>query len=394
MNFFVNKFAVTFSYPVIFAEKIFDKDSVLLKDLLSPVAEGRKILFVVDAEVKRAHPFLQEAIEAYFKTNLPGVTCCSEFVVVPGGESAKNEPQHLQALLEAIERNGICRHSFLAAIGGGAVLDLAGFAAAIAHRGVKHLRFPTTVLSQNDSGVGVKNGVNAFQKKNFIGSFAPPYAVINDFAFLGTLAERDWRSGISEAVKVALIKDREFFSYIENYATALRNRELAPMKELIMRCAKMHMDHIAGGDPFESGSSRPLDFGHWAAHKLEQLSQFAWKHGEAVAVGIALDATISLLNRMITETAWKRILHVLTACGFRIYAPELAMQGRSGRHQLLDGLNEFREHLGGRLTIMLLEEIGKGKEVHEMDDSKVLRAMEMLKQMQEECDRQEVAQEI
>src|SRR5438309_10693375 len=120
-----------------------------------------------------------------------------------------------------------------------------------------------------------------------MGSSAPPEAVSDDVAFLGTLPERDNRAGVVDAVKVALIRDGAFFEQIERNAVALRNFEPAEMKRLIFRCAELHLDHIAGaGDPFERGSARPLDFGHWSAHKMEQLSDYKIRHGEAVAIGI------------------------------------------------------------------------------------------------------------
>ncbi|UJH90698.1 3-dehydroquinate synthase [Antarcticibacterium sp. 1MA-6-2] len=205
---------------------------------------------------------------------------CADPLVIPGGEGVKNEKIYVEQILEASNTYGIDRHSFIVAIGGGAVLDMVGFATAIAHRGIRHIRIPTTVLAQNDSGIGVKNSVNAYNKKNFLGTFAPPFSVINDSTFLKTLDPRDWCAGISEAVKVALIKDASFFEWIEANVEKLASREMPPMEELIYRCAQMHLDHIAGGDPFESGSSRPLDFGHWAAHKLEQLTNYNLRHGK------------------------------------------------------------------------------------------------------------------
>ena len=175
-------------------------------------------------------------------------------------------------------------------------MDMAGLAAATAHRGVRHIRIPTTTLSQCDSGVGVKNGINAFGKKNFIGTFAPPFAVINDFQLLAPLSPRDKRAGFAEAVKVACIRSREFFDALEEDAAALAQFQPDAMRKLIRRCAELHMDHIAtSGDPFEFGSARPLDFGHWSAHKLEQLSDFKIRHGEAVAIGSERGGTVWLL---------------------------------------------------------------------------------------------------
>ena len=229
------------------------------------------------------------------------------------------------------------------------------------------------MLSQNDSAVGVKNSVNLFGKKNYLGTFTPPYAVLNDFNFLKTLDDRDWRSGISEAVKVALIKDLSFFTWIEKNASALAAREMKTMQELIIRCAQMHLDHISGKDPFEAGSSRPLDFGHWAAHKLEHLSNFRIRHGEAVAIGIVLDSSYSYLKGWISKADLSRIVAVFKTLGFELFASELHGEN------LIKGLQEFQEHLGGQLTITILKALGKGEEVHEMDLELIRQSIDLLK---------------
>jgi 3-dehydroquinate synthase len=252
-----------------------------------------------------------------------------------------------------------------------------GLAASLSHRGVRHVRIPTTVLSQNDSGVGVKNGINLFGKKNFMGSFQPPVAVINDSGFLTTLHERDWRAGMSEAIKVALIKDEHFFAFLEEKASLLRERNMEAMKHLIYRCAEMHMEHIAKGDPFESGSSRPLDFGHWAAHKLEQLTRHELRHGEAVAIGIALDCTYALLTGMLPQPDWQRIIRLIEQLSLPLYHEALS-QPDNNNPEVLSGLEEFREHLGGQLTIMLLSAIGTGTEVHHIDHSNMKKAIQYL----------------
>ena len=245
---------------------------------------------------------------------------------------------------------------------------------------MRHVRHSTTAtLSQADSGVGVKNGVNAFGKKNFIGTFAPPFAVINDFNLLATLSPDDKRAGYVEAVKVACIRDAGFFDEIERNAEKLVSFEPAAMKHLIHRCAELHLDHIAtGGDPFETGSARPLDFGHWSAHKLEQLSGFQISHGGAVAIGIALDVIYSQKIGLLNDQACERILKLLERLGFSLFTGELLKAGPGGRLQVLAGLEEFREHLGGELTVTLLKEIGVGVEVHEMDFAKIAEAVSEL----------------
>jgi 3-dehydroquinate synthase len=375
---------VQFSYPVHFTEALFAPENPLLADLLG--RDGpHKLLVVVDQGVLQHHPQLPRALQAYAAAHPQALRLAAPPLPVPGGEAAKNDPEWVERVHQQVNELGICRHSYVMAIGGGAVLDMAGYAAATAHRGVRLVRVPTTVLAQNDSGVGVKNGINAFGKKNFLGTFAPPYAVLNDSHFLTTLDARDWRAGIAEAVKVALIKDACFFSFIEAQAERLAQRSMPPMQQLIQRCAELHLDHIANrGDPFEKGSSRPLDFGHWAAHKLEQLSDYRLRHGEAVAIGIALDSTYSYLAGMLPATAWQRILTALEAVGFALYVPELeeALEDSSHPRSLFRGLGEFREHLGGELTLTLLTDIGHGIEVHQVDQALYRQAFALLAQRQ------------
>ncbi|MEM6633716.1 MAG: 3-dehydroquinate synthase [Bacteroidota bacterium] len=376
-------FAVPFTYDVHFTSHIFDSENTLFVDLIREAAHEQqmaKCFFVIDKGVEEAHPQLIGEIGTYCSMHSEILISVAEPLVVTGGEEVKNEPEWVDKIIEAVNVFGIDRHSYIIGIGGGAVLDMVGYAASVAHRGVRHIRIPTTVLSQNDSGVGVKNGVNYCGKKNFVGNFAPPFAVINDKEFLLTLDDRDWRSGISEALKVALIKDLKFFEEIEADAPALARREMAPMESLIYRCAEMHMDHIATGDPFEMGSSRPLDFGHWSAHKLEQLTDYRIRHGEAVAIGISLDVLYSSLLGWISQEEALRVLRVFETLGFDLYVPELTqyLDDPSHPQSILSGLNEFREHLGGRLTIMLLKDLGKGVEVHEMDATKVAQAVSLL----------------
>ncbi|MFC5412635.1 3-dehydroquinate synthase [Larkinella bovis] len=376
MNTLHQSFSVRFTYDVYFSDRLFESTNPTLLDFLQKHhSEGfrKKLLFILDEGVTTAHPELPDQIKTYF-SRVSIVDLIPDLIVIPGGEGSKNDPLLVDQLVEAVDRYGIDRHSYVVAVGGGSVLDLVGYVAAISHRGIRHLRIPTTVLSQNDSGIGVKNGVNYRGKKNFLGSFAPPTAVFNDAHFLATLDDRDWRSGMSEAIKVALIKDQAFFVWLEDNAEKLAARDLEAMQYLVHRCAELHLNHIASGDPFEMGSSRPLDFGHWSAHKLEQLTDFEVRHGEAVAIGIALDSVYSQRMGWLSEADTNRILNLERILGFSLFHPALDGDG------VLKGLNEFREHLGGRLTIMLLKAIGKGVEVHEMDPNRIREAIGILKE--------------
>lgn len=363
-------FSVKYEYKLHFTEHLFALDNKLFLNIVQDYKKGdpTKMIFVVDDKAYAGHPKLLDEIESYCLSNASQMQLM-QIMVVDGGEASKNNRSNLKEIVKGINDNNICRHSFVVVIGGGALIDMVGYAAATAHRGVKLIRIPTTVLSQNDAAVGVKNGINEFDKKNFLGTFAPPYAIINDYNFLRTLDQRDWISGIAEAVKVALIKDRVFFEYIKKHTKALAKREKEPMVHVIYKCAEMHMQHIAkGGDPFESGSSRPLDFGHWAAHKLEQLTNYKLRHGEAVAIGIALDVTYAHIIGLIKKDTLNTILTVLEEIGFDLRIP---ITNEAEVEELLKGIQEFQEHLGGELTITLISKIGVKHDVHEIDMEKM-----------------------
>lgn len=376
-------FSVPFRYVVHFTERAFNVENRVLADAFCRLEKTRrhKVLVVIDDGVERAHPSLRRAVATYAEAHAGILQVLGEPISVPGGERAKNDPAIVSGLHERMAAFGLDRQSFCLIIGGGAVQDMAGFAAATCHRGVRVVRLPTTVLGQNDSGVGVKNGVNALGMKNFVGSFAVPFAVINDFSFLETLSLRDRVAGMAEAVKVALVRDASFFEWLCSHATELARLEPAATAHMIRHCARLHVEHIAGGgDPFELGSARPLDFGHWAAHKLESLTEHRLRHGEAVGIGLALDCRYSVDAGLLDERTGDRIVSLLSTLGFRLHDPALELRDESGQLRVLEGLREFREHLGGELTVSLLRRPGDAVNVHEMDHGRVLGCVQWLAQ--------------
>ena len=330
-------------------------------------------MVVIDNEVLRTTPGLLEKISRYGERHAPLLEFVAPPFTIRGGEICKHEPTEVTQIHALVERSKLCRHSFIIAIGGGAVLDVVGYAAATAHRGLRLVRLPTTVLAQNDAGVGVKNGINAFDRKNFLGTFAPPFAIINDSFFLNTLPKRDLRAGIAEAVKVALINDRSFFDVLYSSRQDLAHFLPTAMERMIFRCAELHLQHIStSGDPFESGSSRPLDFGHWSAHKLEELAGGDLRHGEAVAIGIALDSLYSRHLGLLGDLDLHRIFTLLDDLGFCLFHPALSWLDAER------ALADFREHLGGELSITLLSGIGVKKEVNEIDIPLMKRCIAIL----------------
>ena len=353
------------THQLLNTDSAFCSDNALTQvcEALSPV----KLLPIIDEGVYANHTSLSETIQSWGDTT--NVNCCAP-LIIQGGEQSKNNFTCVERILEAVHSEHLCRKSVVLAIGGGAALDVIGFATSIAHRGIPLIRIPTTTLSACDSGLGVKNGINYFGKKNFIGVFDPPYAVINDFSFLPTLDDRHWISGMSEAVKVALIKDENLFNTIESQADALVARDASVAKDIITRSAELHLLHITtGGDPFEKNESRPLDFGHWAAHKLEPLTNFALTHGEAVSIGLALDITISKRLGFLDDSTHSRILSLLKSLNLPTTHEALL------NPELIHGLEEFREHIGGELTLLMLEGIGKPIEIHELDSETVRQAI-------------------
>lgn len=380
---YLQSFSVHYEYPVCFTERLFARDNPLFKETLSRREPARRHRFMVfiDSNVAASFPSLSHDIAGYAGLHAEAMELLAHPEVVPGGEHVKNDPVLLARLQHRLVELGVDRHAFVVGIGGGAFLDLIGYVASTTHRGIRHIRIPTTVLAQNDSGVGVKNGVNAFGVKNLLGSFAPPFAVLNDSDFLRTLQPRDKIAGMAEAVKVALIRDRAFFEWLEASAGALRDCQGAAMGRMIRHCAELHMRQIAhGGDPFETGSARPLDYGHWSAHKLEALTAHELRHGEAVAIGLVLDARYSVQVGMLPSGGEDRVFTLLKRLGFHLWHPALESRDADGQWQLLRGLREFREHLGGELTVTLLRDIGVGEEVHQMDANEILRALVWLRQ--------------
>ena len=377
------EFSVPFRFPVHFTRGAWEAGNHVTVDAFRRLEPARRhrVLVAVDDQVALGQPRLIPAIHAYFAAHAESLELAAAPVLICGGEAAKNDMAHTYAVLNRINEAGIDRQSFVAVIGGGAVLDVVSFAAAIAHRGVRIVRFPTTVLSQGDSGIAVKNSVNLFGKKNFLGTFAPPFAVINDADALRSLSHRDKIAGVSEAVKVALLKSASLYRFLEANVDRIAAGEIDVLSELCRHSAELHLQHIcSNGDPFELGSARPLDFGHWAAHKLESMTNFGLRHGEAVAIGMALDLVYAEMRDYLDRVTLERILRLLEGMGFRLFDEALLEREADGRSRVLRGLREFREHLGGRLHVTLLRAIGDPFDVNEMDEDVLEAAVEFLKQ--------------
>jgi 3-dehydroquinate synthase len=364
-----------------FTDDICGRDFEVLLELLDGGEQGRaRVLLVTETSL--------EASAAALVSRLRGaasIELVAEPLRIEGGEDLKNSVDTIRYLLQQFNAANLDRRSYVIAIGGGAMLDAVGFAAAIAHRGIRLVRLPTTTLAQADSGVGVKNAINFFDKKNWIGTFAVPWAVCNDLRLLDSLPDRDFCSGFSEAVKVALLKDPQGFDWLCDHAQDVGGRHMKFAQTAIHRSCMLHLRHItAGGDPFEMLEARPLDFGHWSAHRLEPLTQFQLRHGEAVALGVAIDCIYSSRMFGFPEQDTLRVCRCLSQLGMHLWHPLLLPAER-----LMQGLEEFRQHLGGRLTITMLRRIGEPINVHEIDAVVMKESIELLQEYDSRCQKRD-----
>jgi 3-dehydroquinate synthase len=359
-------FSPSFVHRLHFTRDVLGDDQAVLARVLEQSGERpAKVQFWVDEHVAGACPDLKGKLKEFAGNHADQLELAGNVQVVEGGEAVKNDIHILERMLKVFHAAGLDRRSYVVVVGGGAVLDAVGFAASIAHRGIRLVRLPSTTLAQADSGVGVKNGVNLFGKKNWLGSFAVPWAVINDAKLLDSLPDRDFICGFSEAVKVFLLKDPAMFDQLCRTARLIRKREPSAAFPIIAASAEAHRRHITqNGDPFEMLEARPLDFGHWSAHKLEALTNFRLRHGEAVAIGVALDTIYSSMALGLPSEVADRVLRCLVDLGFALGDSAL-----ENAQALFEGLEEFRQHLGGQLTLTMLRGVGDPIDVHEIDDS-------------------------
>ncbi|MEM9587725.1 MAG: 3-dehydroquinate synthase [Planctomycetota bacterium] len=365
-------FSVPFVHRLRVTSDVSAADYAVLRDLLDGGDNGpARVLLVAEEALAQSNPHVERLSQRLCED--AGIDLIHQ-VQLPGGEAIKNSRNGVEVVLRAINDHDLDRRSYVVAIGGGAFLDAVGYAAAIAHRGVRLIRLPTTTLAQADSGVGVKNAVNYFGKKNWVGTFAVPWAVINDSGLLTTLPDRDFRSGFSEAVKVSLLKDADHFDWLCRHAESIADRDPEISARAIDRSCRLHLRHITqGGDPFETREARPLDFGHWSAHKLEPITRYQLRHGEAVAIGVAIDCLYSSLMLGFPLADAHRVCDCLAHLGLPLWDESVAPMER-----LLDGLEEFRQHLGGRLTITMLRGVGDPIDVNQIDRDKMTQAITML----------------
>jgi len=356
------------SYPVTMARNIFSRGNHELTDLIG----RRKTLFIIDRGIGKGQ---LEAVKDYVRwSNAINKEINAVFLRVPGGETVKMNMKYVRQIIRRARQAGLDRKSVFVIVGGGATLDMGSFAADIFHRGAAHIKIPTTLLSQVDAGISMKNGINSDGRKNLLGTVSAPEAVLVDPTFLYTLRTRVISQGFAEMIKAALMRDGRYFEQIEAYYQELLQRTFSrTMEDLIWRAIEIHLTEI-NNDPFEQKLERPLAFGHVWAHWLENITNNRLSHGEAVGIGMAIDTQISEQRGLINQETRDRVINLIQRVGLPIY------DSAAVTDDYTDVLEEFRQHLGGKLTVGLLNFIGSRVDVDDITKEEIKAAINFLAQ--------------
>lgn len=270
---------------------------------------------------------------------------------LPDGEQYKNL-QTIELIYDELIRNNFDRSTGLIALGGGVIGDMVGFAAATFLRGVPFVQVPTTLLSQVDSSVGGKTGVNHALGKNLIGAFNQPELVLIDVATLDTLDPREVSAGMAEVVKYGVIKDRDFFAWLEVNYLSLQQRNVAALISAVKRSCQIKAD-IVEIDEKEGSVRAFLNYGHTFGHAIEFLSGYGqWKHGEAVAVGMVVAARISAHRKLCRQEDVDRLIALLKSLDLPINPPDYTLD------EYVAAMQRDKKVKHGSLTLVLNKQIG------------------------------------
>ena len=315
------------------------------KQLLEPYILGKQVMIVSNETV--APLYLAHYQDALLALDKNVATC-----ILPDGEKYKNI-EHLNLIFDALLQAGFNRDCTVLALGGGVIGDMAGFASACFQRGVYFIQVPTTLLSQVDSSVGGKTGINHPLGKNMIGAFQQPQVVLADMSQLATLPDRELSAGLAEVIKYALLCDEEFLVWLEANMEGLIARDETLLAEAVYRsCA--HKARIVANDEKEQGERALLNLGHTFGHAIESyLGYGEWLHGEAVATGMVMAADLSQRMGWISEAELERTKKIISRAQLPIICPKIPLD------EFLAFMSHDKKVLNGQLRLILLKKIGQ-----------------------------------
>ena len=335
-------------YPIVIIEETATENAAIdnktMASQITPYIVGQQVLIVTNETVAPLYlKALQQALEAQFT-----VRVC----VLPDGEQYKNQTS-INQIYDALMSAHFNRDVTLIALGGGVVGDMTGFAAASFMRGVNFIQIPTTLLSQVDSSVGGKTGINHPQGKNMIGAFWQPQMVLADMSTLKTLPARELSAGLAEVIKYALIMDVDFLTWLEQNLPAMMILDLAVLGEAVKRCCEYKANTVAQ-DERESGVRALLNFGHTFGHVIETHEGYGnWLHGEAVAAGMVQAAELSQKIGWLTCDEVARVKRVLALANLPITPPPIEVQTALGL------MGHDKKVKDGQIRLILLKSLGK-----------------------------------
>ena len=310
---------------------------------IAPYIKGKQVMIVTNTTVEKLYlADLVAGLEEDFEVMS---------VVLPDGEQYKTQ-QYIDTIYDALMDNHCSRDVTLVALGGGVIGDMTGFAAASFMRGVNFIQIPTTLLSQVDSSVGGKTGINHPKGKNMIGAFWQPQMVLADMHTLTTLPQRELSAGMAEVIKYALIMDETFLDWLEDNMAALMGLDKVALAEAVARCCQYKADIVAQ-DEREAGKRALLNFGHTFGHVIETHEGYGqWLHGEAVAAGMVQAAQLSHKMGWISEAQLQRICAVLISAKLPTQPPSIDTQ------IALDLMQHDKKVKSGQVRLILLKSVG------------------------------------
>lgn len=314
-------------------------------NLLAPYIKGRQVMIVTNTTLKQL--YLQHYVDVLTALDKQVAVC-----VLPDGEKYKNI-EHLNLIFDALLQAGFNRDCTVLALGGGVIGDMAGFAAASFQRGVYFIQVPTTLLSQVDSSVGGKTGINHPLGKNMIGAFKQPEVVMADMSQLKSLPPRELSAGLAEVIKYALLGDLEFLAWLETHMDELVAGNETLLAEAVYRsCA--HKARIVANDEKEQGERALLNLGHTFGHAIESyLGYGEWLHGEAVATGMVMAADLSQRMGWISEADLARTKKIIQRARLPISCPQIPLDA------FLSYMSHDKKVLNGQLRLVLLQRLGQ-----------------------------------
>lgn len=341
----------------------------------------QRAVFVVDAGLAAVQPRAVEAAAAYADSHKANIVAACPPIVVEGGETVKSRPEICDWLRARFVGAGLDSQSHVVVIGGGALLDAAGFAAATLRRAPRVTRVPTTLLAQASGALSPRCAVNALGRKDALAAFQAPFGVLLDPKFLSPLPDREKRAGLAEIIRTALCGDADFFHWIADHQKQLANLDKRTLETAARWSARLHWEAASDADPFDEGRARPLDFGRWAALRLEAEAGGELLHGEALAVGTAVDLLLSVLLTGLPPEAARAALEVVAGCGLPLWHGALGFADADGAPALVSALAEFA--LGGTPSVPLLRGLGRAEPCIAVNAEATAAAIEALRRWED-----------